>query len=67
VSSHKSAYGFHEKHAPGQAYDPRAFYDPSGYIEAIRLHELTFVNKLYEELLGKIADDSKTDENSDTK
>ena len=56
VSSHKSAYGFHEKHALGQAYDPKAFYDPAGYIEAVRLHEVTFVNKVYDELLGKIAD-----------
>ena len=67
VSSHKSAYGFHDKHPPGQAYDPRAFYDPAGYIEAVRLHEVRFVNKFYEELLGKIADDGKTDENSGAK
>ena len=67
VSSHKSAYGFHEKHAPGQAYDPRAFYDPTGYIEAIRLHEVTFVNKVYDELLGKIADNSKAGEVNGTK
>ena len=67
VSSHKSAYGFHEKHAPGQAYDPRAFYDPAGYIEAIRLHEVTFINKIYDELLGKIADNSKVDEENVTK
>ena len=53
VSSHKSAYGFHDKHAPGQAYDPKAFYDPAGYIEAVRLHEVTFINKVYDELLGK--------------
>ena len=62
VSSHKSAYGFHQKHAPGQAYDPRAFYDPAGYLEAVRLHEVTFVNKVYDELLGKIADNSKANE-----
>ena len=67
VSSHKSAYGFHEKHAPGQAYDPGAFYDPAGYIEAIRLHEVTFVKKVYDELLGKIADNSKADEEHSTK
>ena len=62
VSSHKSAYGFHQKHAPGQAYDPRAFYDPAGYLEAVRLHEVTFVNKVYDELLGKIADKRKANE-----
>ena len=62
VSSHKSAYGFHEKHAPGQAYNPQAFYDPVGYIEAVRLHEVTFVNKVYDELLGKIEDNSRADE-----
>jgi metallo-beta-lactamase class B len=67
VSSHKSTYRFHGKHAPGQTYDPRAFYDPAGYIEAVRLHEVTFVNKVYDELLGKIADESKTDDNSDVK
>ena len=67
VSSHKSAYGFHEKHAPGQAYDPRAFYDPAGYIEAVRLHEVTFVNKVYDELLGTIADNNKADEENGTK
>ena len=67
VSSHKSAYGFHEKHTPGQSYDPRAFYDPAGYIEAIRLHEVTFINKVYDELLGKIADNSKVDEENVTK
>jgi metallo-beta-lactamase class B len=66
VSSHKSAYGFHEKHAPGQAYDPRAFYDPAGYVEAVRLHEVTFVNKVYDELLGKIADNRKADEENGT-
>ena len=67
VSSHKSAYGFHEKHTPGQAYDPRAFYDPAGYVEAIRLHEVTFVNKVYDELLGKIAGNSKDNEENGTK
>ena len=67
VSSHKSAYGFHEKHAPGQAYDPRAFYDPAGYIEAVQLHEVTFVNKVYYELLKKIAKSSKAAKNSGTK
>ena len=67
VSSHKSAYGFHEKHALGQAHDPKAFYDPAGYIEAVRLHEVTFVNKVYDELLGKIADNSKADEEHSTK
>ena len=61
MSSHKSAYGFHEKHALGQAYDPRAFYDPAGYIEAVRLHEVTFVNKVYDELLGEIANNNKAD------
>ena len=67
VSSHKNHYEFHKKHEPGQAYDPRAFYDPVGYIEAVRLHEVTFVTKVYDELLGKIADESKTDDNSDVK
>ena len=67
VSSHKSAYGFHQKHTPGQAYDPRAFYDPAGYVEAVRLHEVTFVNKIYDELLGKIADNNKADEENATK
>ena len=67
VSSHKSAYGFHEKHAPGQAYDPRAFYDPAGYIEAVQLHEVTFVNKVYYELLKKIADSGKSAKNRGTK
>ena len=67
VSSHKSAYGFHEKHSPGQAYDPRAFYDPAGYIEAVRLHEVTFVNKVYDELHGKIAENSETDGENGTK
>ena len=67
VSSHKSAYGFHEKHAPGQAYNPQAFYDPVGYIEAVRLHEVNFVNKVYDELLGKIEDNSRADEENGTK
>ena len=67
VSSHKSAYGFHEKHSPGQAYDPRAFYDPAGYIEAVRLHEVTFVNKVYDELHGKIAENSEADGENGTK
>ena len=67
VSSHKSAYGFHQKHTTGQAYDPRAFYDPAGYVEAVRLHEVTFVNKVYDELLGKIADNNKADEENGTK
>ena len=56
VSSHKSAYAFHKKHSPGQVYDPRTFYDPAGYIEAIQLHEVTFINKIYSELLGNIGD-----------
>ena len=67
VSSHKSAYGFHKKHAPGQACNPRAFYDPAGYIEAVQLHEVTFVNKVYYELLKNIADSSKAAKNPGTK
>ena len=55
VSSHKSAYGFHDKHQPGQAYDPRTFYDPAGYLEAIRLHEVTYIDKVYDELRENIA------------
>jgi len=50
VSSHKSAYGFHEKHAPGQPHDPRTFYDPSGYVRAIKRHELAYKEKLNQEL-----------------
>lgn len=56
VSSHKSAYGFHEKHTPGQAYDPSTFVDRTGYIEAIELHEVTFVKKLYEERLEEASE-----------
>lgn len=56
VSSHKSAYGFHEKHDPGQPYDPQTFYDPSGYLEAIRVHEVAFINKRYGELLQTVSE-----------
>lgn len=60
VSSHKSAYGFHNKHVMGRPYDPKAFYDPEGYLRAIQQHELAFINKIYAELLQHTTNDSQT-------
>ena len=60
VSSHKSAYGFHNKHVMGGPYDPKAFYDPEGYLRAIQQHELAFINKIYAELLQHTTNDPQT-------
>ena len=56
VSAHKSQYGFHEKYVRGKPYDKDTFYDPKGYLEAIKEHELRFEEHIYlerMEVLGK--------------
>ncbi|MEO6637290.1 MAG: subclass B3 metallo-beta-lactamase [Ginsengibacter sp.] len=44
VAAHASQFGLHEKHRPGDAYDPSAFFDQAGYDA-----ELNDLQKQYDE------------------
>ena len=47
VAAHGQQYGLHEKHRPGDPYDPDRFVDPEGFRKLVAHHE-----KLYEEQLA---------------
>ncbi len=46
LSSHASQFSLHEKHKPGDAYNPAAFKDPAGYAETINEYQKKFEDKL---------------------
>ena len=45
LSSHASQFGMHTKHTPGDAYNPKAFIDKSGYDKAIADLQALFIKK----------------------
>lgn len=45
LSSHASQFGLHKKHKPGDPYNPEAFSDKAGYVQAIRDLEAQYVKK----------------------
>jgi len=46
VASHAGHFGLHEKHQPGDAYDPRRFYDPEGWHETVNRYEGLYLERL---------------------
>ena len=46
LSSHASQFGLHEKHKPGDPYNPAAFFDRSGYDAAIKSFQDDFSKKV---------------------
>lgn len=53
VAAHKSQYGFYEKYEPNQAYSPKTFVDPDGYLDAIEALEITYIKQVNTELKQK--------------
>jgi metallo-beta-lactamase class B len=48
LSSHASQFGLHSKHKPGDAYNPEAFADRSGYDKSLSELEAQYLKKLKE-------------------
>jgi metallo-beta-lactamase class B len=48
LAAHASQFSLHDKHKPGDAYNPAAFIDPKGYAEA-----LADLQKAYDEKMKK--------------
>ncbi|RBQ02546.1 PEDO-1 family subclass B3 metallo-beta-lactamase [Pedobacter miscanthi] len=46
LSSHASQFNLHEKHKPGDAYNPAAFMDRKGYDETLKNLEATYLKKI---------------------
>ena len=53
VAAHKSQYGFYEKYESNQAYSPKTFVDPDGYLDAIEALEITYIKQVNTELKQK--------------
>jgi metallo-beta-lactamase class B len=49
LSSHASQFNLHEKHKPGDAYNPQAFVDRKGYDETLRNLEAAYKKKIINE------------------
>jgi metallo-beta-lactamase class B len=49
LASHAAQFRMHEKHKPGDAYDPNRFVDPSGYLAAVERLEGIFREQLARE------------------
>jgi len=48
LSSHASQFNLHNKHKPGDAYNPEAFSDRKGYDQAVKDHEAQYLKKMAE-------------------
>ena len=53
LASHASQFGLHEKHAPGDAYNPERFIDPQGYLEGVQRLEKVYLAQVAKERGGK--------------
>jgi len=53
LASHASQFGLHEKHAPGDAYNPERFVDPKGYLEGVQKLETVYLAQVAKERGGK--------------
>ena len=53
LASHASQFGLHEKHAPGDAYNPERFVDPKGYLEGVQKLETAYLAQVAKERGGK--------------
>lgn len=49
LASHASQFRLHEKHAPGDAYNPERFVDPKGYLDAVQQLEKTYLDQVAKE------------------
>jgi metallo-beta-lactamase class B len=52
LASHASQFAMHEKHAPGDAYDPERFVDPEGFRRAVEALEKAYLEQLAREQAG---------------
>jgi metallo-beta-lactamase class B len=53
LASHASQFGLHEKHKPGDAYNPDRFIDPDGFRKEVDQLEKTYTDQLAKERAGK--------------
>ncbi len=53
LASHASQFRLHEKHAPGDAYNPERFVDPKGYLEGVQRLEKVYLDQVAKERGGK--------------
>ena len=49
LASHAAQFRLHEKHKPGDAYDPNRFVDPQGYLAAVERLEKIYLEQLARE------------------
>lgn len=49
LASHASQFRMHEKYKPGDQYNPDRFVDPTGYLNAVRRLENSFLDQLAKE------------------
>lgn len=49
LSSHASQFNLHNKHKPGDAYNPDAFSDRKGFDQAVKEHEAQYLKKIASE------------------
>ncbi|MEO7046173.1 MAG: subclass B3 metallo-beta-lactamase, partial [Ferruginibacter sp.] len=52
LASHASQFNLHEKHKPGDAYDPAAFFDRKGFDEALSDLQKDYEKKMAQEKNG---------------
>ncbi len=53
LASHASQFALHEKHAPGDAYNPERFVDPKGYLEGVQRLEKVYLDQVAKERGGR--------------
>ncbi len=53
LASHASQFRLHEKHAPGDSYNPERFVDPKGYLEGVQRLEKVYLDQVAKERGGR--------------
>jgi metallo-beta-lactamase class B len=53
LASHAAQFRMHEKHMPGDPYNPERFVDPTGYIQAVQRLEKIYLDQLAKERAAK--------------
>jgi metallo-beta-lactamase class B len=49
LASHASQFGMHDKHKPGDPYDPNRFVDPEGFLRSVEQLEQIYRDQLAKE------------------
>lgn len=49
MASHASQFGLHDKHKPGDAYNPNRYVDPAGYAQRVQRLEQLYLDQLQQE------------------